>query len=60
MEKERKTVMDQMTMAEDELQKMEDLVKILSDKKTVCFTSFFFSTVADGGIYWFTQSRNIL
>lgn len=39
LKKERKTVEDQMTMAEDELQKTEDLVKMLSDSKTVRSTN---------------------
>ncbi|XP_045908367.1 laminin subunit alpha-3-like isoform X2 [Micropterus dolomieu] len=34
LKNERKTVEDQMAMAEDELQKTEDLVKMLSDSKT--------------------------
>ncbi|XP_026168530.1 laminin subunit alpha-3-like isoform X2 [Mastacembelus armatus] len=34
LKKERKTVEDQMSMAENELQKTEDLVKMLSDSKT--------------------------
>lgn len=38
LNKERKTVEDQMAMAEDELQKTEDLVKMLSDSKSVYLT----------------------
>uniref|UniRef100_A0A3B4Y231 Laminin subunit alpha 3 n=1 Tax=Seriola lalandi dorsalis TaxID=1841481 RepID=A0A3B4Y231_SERLL len=34
LKKEKKTVEDQMAMAEDELQKTEDLVKMLTDSKT--------------------------
>lgn len=39
LKKERKIVEDQMAMAEDELQKTEDLVKMLSDSKTVRLTN---------------------
>lgn len=39
LKKERKTVEDQMDMAEDELQKTDDLVKMLVDSKTVCLTN---------------------
>lgn len=35
---EQKTVKDQMAMADDELQKTEDLVKMLADSKTVSLT----------------------
>lgn len=35
LNKERKTVVDQMALAKKELQKTEDLVKMLSDSKTV-------------------------
>lgn len=35
LEMERDTVKDQMTMAEKELQKAEDLAEMLSDSKTV-------------------------
>ncbi len=38
LKKERKTVEDQMTLAEDELQKTADLANMLSDSKTVCLT----------------------
>lgn len=38
LKKERKTVEDQMAMADDELQKTEDMLKMLADSKTVCLT----------------------
>lgn len=42
---------DQMAMAEDELQKTEDLMKMLTDSKTVKFTNLFFFALADPIIY---------
>lgn len=40
LKRERKTVEDQIAMAEDELQKTEDLVKMLADSKMVCLTIY--------------------
>lgn len=40
LKKERKTVEDQIAMAEDELQETEDLVKMLADSKMVCLTTY--------------------
>lgn len=39
LKKEEKIVKDQVAMAEDELQKTEDLAKKLLDSKTVCRTN---------------------